>query len=186
MRVLNGLILLCSHVTTWTAVKKAHPIYFFATIKSGRVYTLLTLGRGLNQRTCTCSIHLSTPERSSDALFGGRGTVWCLRTSPWKVWRSWGRRPESTWRLTLPSSPCGEEALVGFVLTFLIIGPSPFILLSHGSYHEYITSLVRKVPSITLCWGQTKQTAFIVLYHWNLLQPPALNIFRVNFHLIVE
>ena len=25
MHVLNGLILLCSHVTTWTAVKKAHP-----------------------------------------------------------------------------------------------------------------------------------------------------------------
>jgi len=27
MRVLNGLILLCSHVTTWTAVKKAHPVW---------------------------------------------------------------------------------------------------------------------------------------------------------------
>jgi len=38
----------------------------------------------------------------------------------------------------------GKEALVGFALRFLIKGPSPCLslLLSQGSYHEYITSTV--------------------------------------------
>jgi len=46
----------------------------------------------------------------------------------------------------------GKEALVGFALTFIIIGPSPCLslLLSQGSYHECIISTESTVYHIVL------------------------------------